>query len=373
MAFLTQLLRDVRQIMFRDAEQHAIPPLDGAFSPNDRLDACLPIGGPLLSADDVVEGDDGALFVSAGPRVLRLSGEGYVERSVFAQFDNKAGGLAMHPDGRLLVCVAGRGLAAVDAGGRQSWLNQAADQPLRCLTSVAAATDGTIFASEGSSRYEPDDWCRDLMEKSHSGRLVACGPGLEGAKVLLGGLYYPYGLAISVDQRHLWFTESWAHRISRAEIGARTIATPNPVIGNLPGYPARLGRAATDGFWLSLFAVRTHLIEFVLREDDYRNEMMRTIPQAFWIAPTLAATGHVLEPMQSGSVKALGIHKPWAPPRSYGLVARVDSDGEAQESLHSRVGGAYHGITAACETAQGLVIVSNGSGRLVLQKRGAPT
>jgi len=100
---------------------------------------------------------------------------------------------------------------------------------------------------------------------------------------------------------------------------------------------------------------------------------MRIIPQAFWIAPTLAATGHLLEPMQSGAVKALGIHKPWAPPRSYGLVARIDSDGEAQQSLQSRVGGAYHGITAACETAQGLVIVSKGSGRLLLRKRGAST
>jgi sugar lactone lactonase YvrE len=373
MAFLTELLRDLRQIMFRNSEQHAIPPLDGAFSPNDRLDACLPVGGPLLNVDDVVEGDDGVLYVSAGPQVLRLTGDGYVERSVFAQFDSNAGGLAVHPDGRLLVCVAGRGLAAVDTGGRQSWLNQAADQPLRCLTSVAAAPDGTIFASEGSSRYEPDNWCRDLMEKRYSGRLLVCGPGLDGAKVLLRGLCYPHGVAVSADRRHLWFTESWAHRVSRAEIGGRTIAKPDPIIGNLPGYPARLGRAATDGFWLSIFAVRTHLIEFVLREDDYRHEMLRTIPQAFWIAPTLAATGHVLEPMQSGSVKALGIHKPWAPPRSYGLVARIDSDGEAQESLHSRVGGAHHGITAACETAQGLVIVSKGSGRLVLQKRGAKT
>ena len=373
MVFLTQLFRDVHQLLSRGAELHAIPPLDGAFSPNDRLDACLPIGGPLLNADDVVEGDDGSLYVSAGHQVLRLTGDGYVKRGVFTQFDSNAGGLAVHPDGRLLVCVAGRGLAAVDPAGRQTWLNQVADQPLRCLTSVAATPDGTIFASEGSSRYEPDNWCRDLMEKSHSGRLVVCGPGLDGAKVLLQGLCYPHGLAISADRRHLWFTESWAHRISRAEIGGRTVAKPNPIIGNLPGYPARLGRAAADGFWLSLFAVRTHLIEFVLREDDYRHEMIRTIPQAFWIAPSLAATGHVLEPMQSGSVKALGIHKPWAPPRSYGLVARVDSDGEAQESLHSRVGGTYHGTTAACETAQGLVIVAKGSGRVVLQKRGVRT
>jgi hypothetical protein len=39
--------------------------------------------------------------------------------------------------------------------------------------------------------------------------------------------------------------------------------------------------------------------------------------------------------------------------------------------MHSRVGGRYHGITAAREVAQGLVIISKGSGRIVLAKAGA--
>jgi hypothetical protein len=101
--------------------------------------------------------------------------------------------------------------------------------------------------------------------------------------------------------------------------------------------------------------VRTHLVEFVLREDDFRNEMMRTIPPKYWVAPALSSNDDCLEPMQFGGIKALGIQKPWAPPRSYGLVARLDASGEVMESLHSRVGGRYHGVTAAIETAQGLV------------------
>ncbi|MEA2814041.1 MAG: hypothetical protein QOI93_1738, partial [Rhodospirillaceae bacterium] len=124
------------------------------------------------------------------------------------------------------------------------------------------------------------------------------------------------------------------------------------------------------GFWLSFFAVRTHLVEFVLREDDFREEMMRTIDPSLWVAPALATSGHCLEPMQFGSIKALGIQKPWAPPRSYGLLVRTDEDGDPVQSLHSRVGGHHHGITAACETAQGLVIVSKGSGRVLLDRSG---
>ena len=54
-----------------------------------------------------------------------------------------------------------------------------------------------------------------------------------------------------------------------------------------------------------------------------------------------------------------------------GLVARIDEGGDVIESLHSRVGGRCHGVTAACETAQGLVIISKGHGRVLRDASGA--
>ncbi len=367
MSALANLRRDIAQVLFRTGDQHPIPAMDGALSPNDRLDALPAVGDPIPGADDVAEGPDRAIYVSARNQVLRLAGEGYAERSVWATFDADAGGLAFHPDGRLLVCVAGRGLAAVDLSGKQTWLTEAEGAPLRCLTGVAAAADGTIFASDGSSACEPADWVRDLMAKRHVGRLVSCGPTLDAPRVLLHGLHYPNGIAVSANGQDLWFTEAWNHRVSRAALDGRSLGKPQIVIGNLPGYPARLDRAG-DGFWLALFAVRTHLVEFVLREDDYREEMLRSVEPHLWVAPALATSGHPHEPMQFGSIKALGIEKPWAPPRSYGLAARFDAEGEFVESLHSRVGGRSHGITAARETAQGLVIVAKGSGRVILDR-----
>ena len=241
---------------------------------------------------------------------------------------------------------------------------------MRCLTGVAAAPDGTIFMTDGTTAYAADDWCRDLMARNHLGRLLACGPGLEAPRLLLRDLYYPNGLAVAGSD--LWYSESWNHRVSRTTIEGGGIGRPRVVIGNLAGYPARLGPAVHGGeFWLALFAVRTHLVEFVLREDDYRDEMIRTMPPSLWVAPALSTSNHCHEPMQFGSIKALGIEKPWAPPRSYGLVVRFDEHGEPLESLHSRVGGRYHGITAVRHVAQGLVIVSKGSGCVLLDRTGA--
>jgi sugar lactone lactonase YvrE len=371
-AALTPLMRDLRQIFLRDAEQNAIPPMDGPLSPNDRLDACQPIGEPLVNADDVALGPDGAIYVSGGRSVLRLAGEGFAERSVFAEFQADTGALALHPDGRVLVAVAGRGLAAVEAYGRTQWLSKVDGQALRCLAAMTVGADGTIFAVEGSARHLASDWSRDLMEKNRSGRLLITGPELDRARVLLRGLLYPHGIALGDDGQSLWLAESWSHSVSRVPLRGDTVGRPERVLRNLPGYPARVRLAVGGGFWLCLFAVRTHLVEFVLREDEFRDEMMRTIDPRYWVAPALSSGDDCLEPMQIGSVKALGIQKPWAPPRSYGLLARVEvhPDGtcELVESLHSRVGGQYHGITSCCETPQGLVIVSKGSGRLLLAR-----
>jgi hypothetical protein len=363
------LLRDIRNVIDRDSEQNAIPPLDGALSPNDRLDGCTPIGDPLPGLDDVVADSDGALFVSAGKRVLKLSGIDFATRALIAEFEGDAGGLALHPDGRLLVCVAGRGLAAIDPTKPQPrWLEAAEGRALAGLLSVAAAPDGRIFAVEGSTARLPEAWRHDLMEKRHDGRLIACDAKLNSATTLLSGLYYPYGLAVAPDTGHLWFSESWAHRLSRVPLPGNEPAKPEIVLRNLPGYPARLHGDGRGGFYLALFARRTHLIEFVLKEDDFRQEMIATMPPDYWIAPAYAGGSDCLEPMQIGAVKALGIQKPWAPPRSYGLLVRLDAEGDMTSSIHSRAGGRFHGIAGACATPQGTVIAARGAGRLLLSR-----
>lgn len=61
----------------------------------------------------------------------------------------------------------------------------------------------------------------------------------------------------------------------------------------------------------------------------------------------------------------MGVLKPWAPPRSYGLLVRYSSDLTPLYSLHSRVGGRNHGICAAVEKGDDLFALSRGSGRIV--------
>ena len=156
--------------------------------------------------------------------------------------------------------------------------------------------------------------------------------------------------------------ESWRHRLVAI---SRQGGTPQPLLTKLPGYPARLAPASDGGAWLALFAPRNRLIEFVLLEHDYRAAMMRETERPHWIAPALASGASFLEPLQSGGVKTMGIHKPWSPSRSYGLVVRLDAALQPVASFHSRANGRRHGITSVIE-AGGQVLAASQGGNAIL-------
>jgi hypothetical protein len=129
---------------------------------------------------------------------------------------------------------------------------------------------------------------------------------------------------------------------------------------DLPGYPARLAAASDGGAWLAVFAPRSQLIEFVLREDGYRRRMVSEIDPDYWIAPALANGRSFLEPIQGGALKQMGVLKPWAPSRTYGLIIKLDDHFEPVLSLHSRADGTRHGTTSMLEHLQTLFVASKG-------------
>jgi hypothetical protein len=93
--------------------------------------------------------------------------------------------------------------------------------------------------------------------------------------------------------------------------------------------------------------------------------MMATIDPDEWIGPELAGSAKPDQPLSQGSIRQMGVLKPWAPSRSYGLVARCDDKGLLRESWHSRADGSMHGITSICEYGDRVYATSRGSGTLL--------
>jgi Strictosidine synthase len=325
-----------------------IPPLDGAFRPNSALEACDVVAA-AIAPDNLCCIGNRVLYTSENE--LRRLEDGAVvshhDAPVAAIAASPAGDLAVAlDDGRIL--MAGHPIVTPDG--------------LRCPTALAFGPDGALFVAQGSSRHRPSDWVIDLLEKNADGSLWRIDPDTGGAVPVAQGLAFPGGLAFDGDA--VIASESWRHRLVRV----RPHRAPEPVLDLLPGYPGRLSPAADGGFWLALFAPRNRLIEFVLAEDSYRAAMMQEVPRAQWIAPALSSGASFLEPLQCGAVRTMGIHKPWSPTRSYGLVARLDSHLRPVASYHSRAGGRRHGITSVVQAGAGALVTAKG-GNAILQIR----
>jgi hypothetical protein len=323
-----------------------IPPLDGAFRPDTALDDA-PVFAELAHADNLCEAG-GRLFASSGNSLYALD-EGEALRLV-ETFAAHVTALAAAPDGTLAV--------ALDDGSLVEGGNPVAlPKGVACITALAYAPDRTLWLANGSDRHRASGWVADFMEKNSGGSVWQRAPDGTFAREA-AGLQWPYGLLPVAGGAIV--SESWRRRLVRVGGGG-----VEPVLGHLPGYPARMSPATDGGAWLAIFAPCNRLIELVLQEPRYRTDMMAEVPREFWIAPALSSGRSFLEPLQCGGIRTMGVHKAWAPSRSYGLVAQLGPDFAPLASLHSRADGCRHGTTSAIEFDGRLLVASKG-GHVVL-------
>lgn len=337
----------------------SVPVFDGAFRPNNLLEeAEVLVERPGL--EDLAVDSRGQLFAACGATLCQVADDGATVE--IASFDRSISALTVLADDHPAVGLGDRVVTAV--GSDNENVIQAVDgKPLVAVTALFAQSDGGLLVCDGSDQHACADWAWDLMGKNAGGRLIRLDPASGETKVIAAGLAYAFGAFEDSDNNPL-VSESWRHIVSRVTSRA-TGNNKTPAIDRLPGYPCRFARAEDGGFWLSLFCSRTQLVEFVLKENDYRREMMKTIEPRHWISPSFGSGEDFLEPLQGGGVKQMGFLKPWAPPRSYGLLVRYSADLIPQFSLHSRVGGKHHGISAAAQLDDRLYVLSKGAGRIL--------
>jgi hypothetical protein len=329
-----------------------IPTLDGALRPNRTLDEAetrIPVAG----VDSLVSRPDG-LWVSAGSKLCVLSDD-TCERA--QEFDADIAALAPVGTNGLAVALSDGTLHLI--GGAHSGKLFGPFANLSCITAIAADED-KVYIANGSADVAASDWTRDLLQGGASGSLHQVDLISGEIAQLCDGLAYPSGLVRDGD--HLVLAEAWRHRLLRLD--PKQPQDRRVVCSDLAGYPGRLA-AMGDGFLLSVFAPRSQLVEFVLRERSYRNRMINTVPEAYWIAPKLRSGHDFYEPLQGGSVKQLGRLKPWAPTFSAGLCVRLDGGLQPVESLHSRADGQTHGITSAVEHKGQTYVAARGNGVVV--------
>jgi hypothetical protein len=336
--------------------EHAIttPPMDGVLQPNNLIEEAPGLAA-IHAPDNLVCTHDG-LFVSSGSRLMRIEGE---TPTVIAEFEAEITAMAASGTGALAVATAD-GAIRLRGGAFDARIIGGPDKPFGCVTALCFADEKTVLFCQGSSRHPLRDWKRDLMERNALGSVHRLDLVSGETRVLAAELAFPYGILPAAGGGCI-VSESWCGRLIRIDAGGG-IST---VLSDLPGYPARLSPKTGGGAWLAVFAPRSQLIEFILRETRFREQMMATIDPDLWIAPSLTAPKSFLEPLQGGGLKQLGVMKPWAPTRSFGLVIALNGAFQPTASWHSRADGTRHGITGVVERNDQLVAASKGGNVLV--------
>lgn len=343
----------VNRLLGRGDSAIAVPTFDGALKPNQQLE----FAETLLECDapEDLATDGRTILLADGARLLRLEG---AQAAEVRRFERPISAIALLPGGGLAVALAGKEVRV--------FADPAAAKPaaefasgLVAVNALAPGPGGTILATDGSATWGVDDWTRDLLERRAGGRLLALDPATGAAKTLASGLAFAFGAHAAGDE--VFVSESWRHRlVAIGRNGATRVVLPH-----LPAYPSRLSPASSGGWWLTAFVARSLLVEFILREPAYRKRMMAEIEPQYWVAPRLRSGLSFKEPLQGAHIKTMGVVKPWAPPRSYGLVVRLDADGAPLYSLHSRADGRNHGVVAAVEREGELFVIAKGPGRVL--------
>ena len=311
----------IDRVLFPNREIHVIPVLDGAFSPNQRLDEAR-----ATRQRDRAARRHG---VRAGRRALRVERRHdlALHRSGLcrarrvrspAGFGRRAS--PGRPTAACSLASLASGLCALSSGGeiaRHGWKRRAGE-PIACPASVTVADDGTIYATEGSRANAPELWLADLMQnRAPSGRLIACDPR-----------WAPPACAPTDSPGHRGpssrMTAAKSGSASRGRIGLTALSRSETVAGlssrTTPAIPRASSRGAAGDYWMAFFGLRTQLTEFVLRERAFCEAMMRTVP------PRTLDRPDARWPLQ---------------------LSRADADRPHQETRHTEALGARRAPTAS--------------------------
>lgn len=347
------------RLLGRGAAGVTVPVMDGPLRPNQLLEKA-PVVVRAEQADNLTAGGDG-VYLSSGNALLRI-----VWRQGAAELVNVAAMASqitcLAHDGQSALAVGQDEGGLIIVGGQHDGRRIERNPSVSCPTACLFLDPDTLVVANGSSKHRTSEWKRDLMTLGRSGSILQFDLRSGKGVCLLDGLAFPYGL-VRGRSRDVYISEAWRHRVVSLEADAPRNATA--VLEELPGYPARLHKARGSGYWLTLFAARSQLFEFVLTERRYREHMIAEIHPDYWIAPDLSTGKSYLEPMQGGGLKQMGIMKPWAPPRSYGLLIRCDDDMLPLASFHSRADGTQHGVTSVCDTGDKVLLTAKGRGNVL--------
>jgi sugar lactone lactonase YvrE len=291
----------------------------GPHAANDRLAAVQLLNvAPEVGPEHIDFGPDGRLYTGVlSGAILRMNPDGTSIETV-VNTGGRPLGFDFAADGTLVVADAIRGLLRIGSDGAITVLaNEIDGDPIRYADAVIVAADGRIYFTDASRRFSPatlgtfDASVLDILEHSCTGRVLVYDPQAARTSLVIGGMCFPNGVALSGDERHLFIAETGEYRIWKLDAAARGLDAPGAlasgdgraqvIASNLPGFPDNLTRSPDGRLWTGLTKPRSSAIDGMAAKPWLRALTLR-LPKSLWPVPP--AYGHVIAYDEGGRVVA---------------------------------------------------------------------
>ena len=317
-----------------------VPVMDGPFKPNEFLDN-IELFSSLDSVDNLMKCKNENVCSSGKNLFSFKAGE---KLKKVCEFDSNITAITFNEERGILAVALVTGEVYTTPYPKIKLNKEFID---KCITSMAFF-EGLLLYTKGSMNFQSNEWKHALMSKERTGSISLSSLDGNKPKVLAKNLAWPAGISNFIDGQ-ICVSEAWEHRICFYKFNKEefTLSLLQQKLDKLPAYHGKLFfDLKKNQIWVSFFAPRNQLVEFVLKEDEYRNKMINQIPEDLWISPTYRSGKSMQEPLQHSGIKTMGYLKPWAPAFSYGLFVNFDINLRALSSFHSRTNGSFHGTTS---------------------------
>ena len=278
------------------------------FEPNDRLARARLIElGSHEGPEDIAMGPDGRVYTATSDgNVLRFAQNG-ANVEVFANAGGRPLGMEFDGDGNLILANAHLGLQKISPAGEVTVLaDEYGGAKIAYPDDLAIADDGMIYFSDASAKFGASNnggsyqaSLLDLMEHGGHGRVFRYDPTSGETSLVIDGLNFANGVAVSEDQQYILISETGAYRILRYWIAGPNSGTLDVILDNLPGVPDNINNGLSGKFWVGLVAPRIDRFD-AMSDKPWLRKLVQRLPAAF--RPRVIPSSHVIAISGDGDV-----------------------------------------------------------------------
>ena len=148
---------------------------------------------------------------------------------------------------------------------------------------LAIASDGTVWFTDASTRFDLHSIITDYFESLPTGRLFAWDPDSGETSLHVDELGFANGVTLGPDEAYLLVNETMRYRITRYWLTGENAGKTDIFIDNLPGFPDNLSYNGEGLFWVAMIYPRDQMVDSILPRPFLRKVILR-LPEALRVS-----------------------------------------------------------------------------------------